>query len=113
MSVLIVIYYHHHGPFTAAYKAKHLTRRQRIFNEKMNAVRTSVEWGFRVVNQAWQALSFLPLEKLGLSPLEKRFKVAVFLTNVKTCVERSNQISSFFGCVPPTLEEYLTRNKRS
>lgn len=79
----------------------------------MNRVRTSVEWGFRVVTQAWQCLNCLELEKVGLSPLEIRFRVAVLLTNIKTCVEGTNQIAAFFGCPPPSLERYLLRNPQS
>jgi hypothetical protein len=76
----------------------------------MNSVRTSVEWGFRLVNQTWGALSYLTLEKLNLSPLETRFKFAVLLRNIKTCVEGTNQIAKYFECAPPTLEEYLQMN---
>jgi hypothetical protein len=41
--------------------------------------------------------------------VEAMFHLAVWLTNVKTCVRGGNQISQWFDCEPPTLDEYLTK----
>jgi DDE superfamily endonuclease len=85
-----------------------MTAQQEHFTKSMNKVRTSVEWGFRVVNQTWASLSKGDAQKPGKSRLGANYLAAVILTNVRTCLNGMNQISAFFDCKPPTLPEYLS-----
>jgi hypothetical protein len=82
---------------------------QAAFNYYHNRVRVSVEWCFRIVTQQWGAINFRDLEKSGLSSLGYRFLAAVLLTNMRTCLNGMNQISTYFDCPPPSLLEYLSK----
>jgi hypothetical protein len=39
--------------------------------------------------------------------ITKAYEVAVLLTNCRSCVSGKNQVSKYFRCKPPTLDEYL------
>jgi hypothetical protein len=41
------------------------------------------------------------------SSVGQEFKVALFLLNVRTCLDRRNQICDYLKLAPPSLEEYL------
>lgn len=91
-------------PFRTAY----MTDERRTFNERMSAVRISVEWGFMRVKQLFAFLAFVPPQRMYSSPVAKYYRVAVLLTNLITCMNGSCQTSLYFNCPPPTLEEYMS-----
>ena len=43
---------------------------------------------------------------MGLSPIQKQYRVSVLLTNALTCLYRNNT-SNYFDLEPPILEEYF------
>lgn len=86
---------------------QHLDAEQLNFNVRFNGVRVAVEWAFRIVTQQWAAINFKDLEKSGLSALGYRYLAAILLTNMRTCLNGMNQISTYFDCAPPSLVEYL------
>lgn len=67
-----------------------------------------MEWSFRINTQQLSCTNFKDLEKPRLSALGYRYLSAVLLTNMRTCLNRMNQISEYFECPPPTLDEYLS-----
>lgn len=75
------------------------------YNLATSGVRVAVENVFGRVNQAFETTRILFLFNNTASP-DLLYKVAVLLTNFKTCLE-GNQVSVRFGVDPPTLEEYL------
>jgi hypothetical protein len=77
------------------------------FNVTMSRARISVEWGYSRVSRLWKHLNFKDNLKVFKSPIGAQYMVAVLLTNAVTCVDRGNQISDYFRCLPPTLEEYF------
>jgi hypothetical protein len=79
---------------------------QQAFNKDMSSVRQSVEWGFGKVVSLFAFLDFKKNLKLFLSPIGKYYPVGVLLANCHTCLNGS-LVSSYFECIPPTLEEYL------
>jgi hypothetical protein len=85
------------------------TDEERKFNRALNRSRVVVEWCFRIVNQVWQAMSFKPFQKAALTPSAVRYHDAVLLTNFRTCLKGGNQISFYFKCKPPTLEEFISK----
>ena len=85
-----------------------LTADEQDLNVRMSKVRESVEWGFHLLVSNWAFLDFSKNNKILLSPLDRLYAIAALLTNMKTCLQR-NQISYFFECIPPSLEEYLHR----
>ena len=84
-----------------------LTPEEGDANARWSSVRVSVEHAIGGVTNTWQALDFLRQEKLGLSPLGTKYKVAVLLYNALNCVRGGSQVSRYFLVPPPTLEEWL------
>ncbi|RPA95652.1 hypothetical protein L873DRAFT_1697127 [Choiromyces venosus 120613-1] len=70
-----------------------------------------VEWEFRKVIQFFAFLGFKYGLKTGLSPIATWYFTGVFLTNCHTCYYGSNNATAF-GCTPPCIEEYLSREER-
>jgi hypothetical protein len=89
------------------YKRYRLTEDQLYFNACMARVRVSVEMCFGLVVNIWRGLSFKMELRSGLQPLGRIYRVFVLLTNCLTCMNGSNQISTYFSCPPPTITEYL------
>jgi hypothetical protein len=83
---------------------------QRYFNVSMSSVRIAVEWGFGRVSSLWSFTASAKMMASLKSPTGSYFKVAVLLTNIRTCLDEHNQISEKFEeCKPPSLREYLAR----
>jgi nuclease HARBI1 len=76
------------------------------WNAEMSAVRIEVEHGFGIVSNTWPFLNANWKMHLYSSPVGRYYRVGVLLTN---CLDylRPNQVSHYFGCLPPTLSEYL------
>ena len=92
---------------SSPFKGAVLTDDQKKFNKTMSAIRVTVEWLFGIIKQAWAFIDWNKKHKILLSPVAKNVKVAVLLTNCRTCIRGSNSISTFFDCPPPSLDEYL------
>jgi hypothetical protein len=76
-------------------------------NARWSAVRISVEHIIGKVSGIWQALNFKGQEKVGLSPVALRYRVAVFLTNYLTAMRQINVVSAMYGIPPITILELL------
>ncbi|KIJ33674.1 hypothetical protein M422DRAFT_182937, partial [Sphaerobolus stellatus SS14] len=83
-----------------------LTAQQKAWNLAMGKVRISVEHGFGMVVQQWPLLRSSWKQKIWGTPFGTHYKVAVLLTNAKSCL-RPNQTATHFDCMPPQLEMYL------
>ena len=84
-----------------------LTPMEEATNVVMSSHRIAVEWGFAMVCNQWNFISFKRALKLGLSPVAAYYLFACFLTNCHTCLRGVNQTSEKYGLTPPQLEEYL------
>ena len=82
---------------------------RRTFNSLLSPIRTEVEWGYEKIVRDWAMIDFEKKIQIEKCNVEALFHLAVWLTNVKTCARRGNQISKWFNCEPPTLDEYLTK----
>lgn len=89
------------------YLGAHLSDEQRAFNKAMSAVRVSIEWLFGIIKTSWAFIDWSKKHKILLSPVAKFVKVSVLLANCRTCMRGGNQISTFFKCAAPSLDEYL------
>lgn len=78
-----------------------------LYNTAMSKVRISVEQAIGHTTQHFSALDFVRTERVGDGEVAKKYLVACFFRNVMTCLRGGNQISEYFGCVPPTLDEFL------
>ena len=87
-----------YGPLTAAMIE---------FNKRMSACRVTVEWVFKEMTSKWAFVAMENQQKFLLSPVGVQYKVATLLSNFHSCLNGGNEISQFFDCPPPSLEEYL------
>ncbi len=83
-----------------------LSEKQKQFNKEMSALRVHVEYGFGKIIKLFAFLDFKKNQKLLLQPVKLQYMVAAILSNCHTCLNGS-QISDYFSCYPPTLEEYI------
>lgn len=82
------------------------TDEQRAWNAAMSKVREPVEWVFGEVTKQFAFLDFSRNFKLLLQPCALYYLVAILLCNAHTILHRP-QTPQYFGCQPPTLEEYF------
>lgn len=78
-----------------------------LFNSTVSPPRSCVEWGYKQVVGLWAFVDFKKTQKIGLVSVEAFWHLACWLTNLHTCANGGNQISTFFGVAPPSLEEFL------
>ena len=78
---------------------------------RINSVRVAVEWLFKEIATYFSFLDFKKDLKIGLSPVGKLNIVCVLMTNVRTCLYKS-QTSDYLDVNPLMLEAILmeTRN---
>jgi hypothetical protein len=79
---------------------------QQEWNTRMSKVRIEVEHGFSLVLNNWRLLAARWKLRVFLSPIGRYYRVAVLLTNALACLW-PNQVSQYFRCAPPSLEEYF------
>jgi hypothetical protein len=79
---------------------------ERDWNAAMSSVRIEVEHGFAVVLRLWPFLRCWWKHAVFSSPVGRYYRVGVLLTNAHTCMHGS-QVSNYFNCAPPSLEEYF------
>lgn len=72
----------------------------------MLKVRIEVEHGFAFVTNNWQLLGARGKLRVFQSPVGRYYRVGVLLMNTLTCLQ-PNQVSQYFDCAPPSLEEYF------
>ena len=87
------------------------TAAQREFTSKMNALRTSAEWGFAIVLNTYRWLWKWVDKSVWRGPIQHSWISATLITNCRCCLY-GNQITSFFDCKPPTLRTYLELSTR-
>lgn len=91
---------------SAAKEVRNLEPVEQEFYTAMSRCRMCVEWGFGKVFNIFAFLDFDKNMRLHLSPVGKYFLIAVFFTNLHTCLHGS-VTSHTFKLPPPSLEEYL------
>jgi hypothetical protein len=84
-----------------------LTPSEEEFNEGMAVVRAAVEDTFAMVVDKWRQNDRWKVMRTGATAVGPIYVVSVFLTNIMTCLTRGNQVSDYFECSPPTVEQYL------
>lgn len=92
---------------TVGYKGQNLTNGQKEYNKILSGSRVSIEWFFGAVKNNFQIFNILGRLKVGgVRFCGAYFTIAVFLTNLKHCLEGS-QGSKYFNISPPRFEEYM------
>jgi hypothetical protein len=90
------------GSFKGDLSAEH-----EALNRNMSALRITVEWYFGRVSSLWAYTDMRKQMKIGQTPVGQIYRVSCFLTNIRTILTGRNEISDYFSCVPPSLDEYL------
>jgi len=80
---------------------------QYLLNKIMSKVRVSVEWGFNLVTNSFQAVDFIRWQRMYLTKPARQYRIATLLTNCLSIMRGTNQISEDFNCPLPTLRDYL------
>lgn len=88
------------------FKGAGLSDEQQAFNARMSKVREAVEWGFGDAVRQFAFLDFSKNLKVLLQPVGLLYSVALLLSNAHTILHQP-QISQYFICQPPTLQEYF------
>ncbi|QRV83926.1 DDE superfamily endonuclease [Ceratobasidium sp. AG-Ba] len=88
------------------YKGSHLSSDELQFNASMSKVREAVEWSFGEVIRQFAFLDFYKNQKVLLQPVGIFYVVGILLCNAHVILHGS-QVSTFFNCSPPTLQEYF------
>jgi len=83
------------------------TEAESIRNTRMSSVRVTVEQVIGHMSQTFPSMDFVRTERVGDGDVCRKYLMACFLRNCMTCIRGGNQISEYFGCSPPTLEEFL------
>lgn len=92
---------------TVGYKGQNLRNGQKEYNKILSGSRVSIEWFFGAVKNNFQIFNILGRLKVGgVRFCGAYFTSAVFLTNLKHCLEGS-QGSKYFNISPPRFEEYM------
>ena len=89
-----------------------LTFQEAVANALMSSARVAVEHAIGHVVSTVPALDFVHTARNKQTLQGQKYLVAVILRNFMTCIRGSNQISDFFGCRPPTLEQFLRPRPR-
>ncbi|SCU79166.1 LAFA_0B01200g1_1 [Lachancea sp. 'fantastica'] len=96
---------------TVGFKGQNLTAAEKNYNKTLAKSRVSIEWFFGAVKNNFQIFNALGKLKVGrVRFCGAYFTIAVFLTNLKHCLEGS-QGSKYFGIDPPSFEEFTSRLK--
>jgi nuclease HARBI1 len=82
------------------------TVEQKHWNLLMSRARIVIENRFAIVSNHWPYLNAGWKMQLGSSPVGRYYRTAVLLTNGMSCL-CPNQVSLYFDCEPPELDEYF------
>ena len=88
------------------FQGSELSAAQRAFDRAMSSACISAEWIFKEVKMQFTVMEFKRKMKLVESPIGLMFLCCMFLSNCRNFIY-PNQISHYFNCRPPTLENYL------
>lgn len=89
------------------FQGSNLTPMQHKFNKIMSLNRIAVEWSFGKIINTFVFLGYKKNLKMLFQPVGKMYIVGTILTNCHTSLYYS-QVSIYFNCYPPSLEDYLT-----
>ena len=89
-----------------------LTPLEEAWNARWCPMRVSVEWALGKIVTLWKLVGTRQQMKVLLSPVDKWVRTAALLTNLHTCFY-GGLISTYFGCAPPSVYDYLVENEAS
>ena len=103
--------YHSAGCLMAPFRRlppSQLSSAEEEVNRSMLFPRLGVEHVFALVTNTFTWFRVPYRIKTGQMAIERAYNVAIFFTNIRTCLGYANQVSTAFDMPPPTLDEFLT-----
>eukprot|EP00171_Calliarthron_tuberculosum_P009482 IDg9482t1 len=88
------------------YQGSNLNAEQRALYKAMSSSRITVEWIFKETKMYFSTLDYKRKMKVLEFPVGSLYMAGMLLSNMRNCIYL-NQISCYFKCTPPTLEDYL------
>jgi hypothetical protein len=76
------------------------------FNKQMSSLRISVEWAFAYIGKKLPLVLNAKHNRMQQTSIAAEMYAAVIVSNAISCLE-PNQISQYFRCAPPAVEDYL------
>jgi hypothetical protein len=83
------------------------TQQDTAWNKSLSMCRVAVEWFFGRVKSLFALFNMKISLKVLQTHVGDLFRIAVFFTNLRTCIDEGNVIACHFLVAPPSLEEYL------
>jgi hypothetical protein len=93
-----------HGDSAFALESPVLT-----YGSELGFVRISEEWSYAGLKVLFPSTQFRRLLQIKKAPVTKMLMVALLLKNAFVCLNHGSEISDYYGCYPPTLEQYTSR----
>ena len=90
----------------APFRDAHLEEDQELWNQRMSAVRVSVEWLFGDIVNYFKVIDFKKNLKIQLSAVGQMYIVCTLLQNARNCFYGS-VTSKFFELEPPNIHDYF------
>ncbi len=78
----------------------------------MSSGRIKVEWIFTNLKQYWTTTDLKRKLMINQAPVGSIYLCCILLSNFRTCIY-GNEVSKYFGCVPPSLDEYLSHKEQN
>jgi nuclease HARBI1 len=89
---------------------KNTTDRGKLaFNKQMSSLRISVEWAFGYIGKKFPLVLNAKHNRMQQTSIAAEMYATVIVSNAISCLE-PNQISQYFRCAPPAVEDYLHDN---
>ena len=79
---------------------------QGAYNQAMSAARVTVEWMYMEVKLHSTTIDFKRKMKVLQAPVGTLYVTTLLLANFRNCLI-PNTVSQYFGCKPPSIEEYI------
>lgn len=76
-------------------------------NRAMASVRVTVEWGFADIKNGFNFLQNFASLRVNLFAPGQVFLFCTFMQNIRSCIQGTNRVASYFNLRCPTLDEYL------
>lgn len=78
-----------------------------MYNSAMSSAREAVEWSYKDLKQNFVSNDFRRQLKVRKAPIALMYRASAVLWNMKVCMNHGGEVSTYFQCTPPTLDQYL------
>ena len=84
-----------------------LNENHKSFNMAISKSRVTVEWMFKEIKMFWTTMDYKRKLRILQAPSAALYFSGMVLCNIRNCMY-PNEISQYFQCPPPRLDEFLS-----